>query len=172
MDKSHIEMLQGMPIFGGIREDILHTILSFSPMVHVGKGDYFFRENDKGDDMFILETGRVAILKSWENHEYLLATLGPGDCFGEMEIIDLEPRTASVLAVEDCKAIKLSATGLCKVYQQDVKQFAMIHMNMGREVSRRLRKADQHLFEHRIDQYYRFNPDKPDLPPKKDSSPG
>ena len=54
--------------------------------------------------------------------------------------MDLLPRSASVRAVEDCTAIRLSAANLYQVYEQDLKQFALIQMNMGREVTRRLRK--------------------------------
>jgi CRP/FNR family transcriptional regulator, cyclic AMP receptor protein len=56
------------------------------------------------------------------------------------------PRSASVRAVEDCVAIHISAANLYQVYAQDLKQFALMQMNMGREVCRRLREADNMLF--------------------------
>jgi len=56
------------------------------------------------------------------------------------------PRSASVRAIDDCRAIQLSAASLYQVYEKDLEQFAMIQMNMGREVSRRLREADERLF--------------------------
>jgi hypothetical protein len=51
-----------------------------------------------------------------------------------------------VRAVDDCTAIRISSGDLYRVYIQDVKQFALIQMNMGREVSRRLREANDRLF--------------------------
>jgi CRP-like cAMP-binding protein len=95
--------------------------------------------------MFVLEAGKAAVLKSWGGQEYLLRTLGEGDCFGEMALMDLFPRSASVRAVEDCVAIRLSAANLYRVYAKDVAQFALIQMNIGREVCRRLREADNRL---------------------------
>ena len=86
------------------------------------------------------------MLKSWHGQEYLLGILKEGDCFGEMAVMDLCPRSASVRAVEDCTAIRLSAANLHQVYEQDLKQFTLIQMNMGREVTRRLREADNRLF--------------------------
>ena len=59
------------------------------------------------------------------------------------------PRSASVRAVEDCIAIHISAAHLYQVYAQDLKQFALIQMNMGREVCRRLREANSRLFSKR-----------------------
>ena len=64
--------------------------------------------------------------------------------------MDITPRSASVCAVEDCTAIRLSAANLYQVYAQDLKQFALIQMNMGREVCRRLREADNRLFRARM----------------------
>lgn len=63
-----------------------------------------------------------------------------------MAVIDHCERSASVRAVEDCTAIRISAANLYELYAQDLKQFALIQMNMGREVCRRLRQADSHLF--------------------------
>ena len=63
-----------------------------------------------------------------------------------MAVMDHCPRSASVRAVEDCVAIHISAANLYQVYAQDLKQFALMQMNMGREVCRRLREADNMLF--------------------------
>jgi CRP/FNR family transcriptional regulator, cyclic AMP receptor protein len=48
--------------------------------------------------------------------------------------------------MDDCRAIELSSNSLFRVYEKDLEQFTMIQMNMGREVSRRLREADERLF--------------------------
>ena len=57
--------------------------------------------------MFVLEAGKVAVLKSWRGQQYLLKILKEGDCFGEMAVMDLSPRSASICAVEDCAAIRV-----------------------------------------------------------------
>jgi CRP-like cAMP-binding protein len=90
----------------------------------------------------VLENGRAQVLKGGPGDEYVVRQVHPGDCFGEMSLIDLSPRSASVRAVEDCCAIEISTACLHAVYQRDVEQFALIEMNMGREVSRRLRESD------------------------------
>jgi CRP-like cAMP-binding protein len=96
--------------------------------------------------MFVLELGKATVLKSRSGRDYLLQTLKEGDCFGEMAVMDHCPRSASVRAVEDCIAIHLSAADLYRVYAQDLKQFTLIQMNMGREVCLRLREANSRLF--------------------------
>lgn len=147
MHDARIKLLQGMPIFGGIRADVLQFLLGLCPDVSVPTNEYFFHEHDQADSMFVLEAGKVAVLKSWRGQEYLLKILKEGDCFGEMAVMDLSPRSASICAVEDCAAIRVSAANLYKLYEQDPKQFALIQMNMGREVTRRLREADDRLFK-------------------------
>lgn len=147
MKKERLEILQKMPIFGGIREDILEFILEKAHIVSVAQGEYFFREKDRAMSMYVLEKGRVLVTKAWEGHEYVLAELHKGDCFGEMSLIDLGHRTASVIALEECSAIKLTNVDILKIYQKDLEQFTMIQMNMAREISRRLRHTDEVLFK-------------------------
>jgi CRP/FNR family transcriptional regulator, cyclic AMP receptor protein len=147
MQEARIELLQQMPIFGGIRTEILQTLLALCSVVSVPTNQFFFHEHDQGDSMFVLEMGKAAVLKAWRGQDYLLQILKAGDCFGEMAVMDHGPRSASVRAVEDCIAIRISAANLYEVYGLDPKQFALIQMNMGREVCRRLREADNRLFD-------------------------
>lgn len=146
MEKSRIVLLQQMPIFGAIRDDILEFLLDLSRVVSVPRGGFFFHENDPGTSLFVLQQGRVGVVKTWKGEQRLLHYLGKGDCFGEMAIMDLCPRSASVVAVEDCEAIEISSSCLYQISKKDLQQFALIQMNMGREVSRRLREADEQLF--------------------------
>jgi CRP/FNR family transcriptional regulator, cyclic AMP receptor protein len=147
MQKARVELLQRMPIFGGIRADVLDFLLGLCPIACVPANEHFFHEHDQADSMFVIEAGKVAVLKSWRGEEYLLKILKEGDCFGEMAVMDLSPRSASVRAIEDCTSIRVSAANLYKLYEHDPKQFTLIQMNMGREVTRRLREADDRLFK-------------------------
>jgi CRP/FNR family cyclic AMP-dependent transcriptional regulator len=151
MQQARIELLQRMPIFGGVRANILEFLIGLCPVESVPKNAFFFREGDQADSMFVLEEGKAAVLKSWRGQDHLLKTLEQGDCFGEMAVMDLGPRSASVRAVEDCTAIRISAANLYRLYAQDLKQFALIQMNMGREVCRRLRELDDRLFSVRME---------------------
>jgi CRP-like cAMP-binding protein len=69
-------------------------------------------------------------------------------------MIDFMPRSASVRAVTSCQAIEIPGKSLIQLYKRDVEQYAVIMMNLGREVSRRLRLAGDRLFqlEESIDQ--------------------
>jgi CRP/FNR family cyclic AMP-dependent transcriptional regulator len=146
MKESQLRMLQNVPIFGGVREDILELLLEGAAEISLAKGDYLFVENDSGDTMYVLEEGEVGVLKLWNKVYYQLNCLSAGDCVGEMSLIDLGRRSASVLALTDCRAIELTNAQLLKVYEKDIEQFALIQMNIGRELSRRLRIANDTVF--------------------------
>jgi CRP/FNR family transcriptional regulator, cyclic AMP receptor protein len=146
MNAARIELLQQMPIFGAIDDAALRFLLDAVPSVTVAGGEFFFHERDPADCMYVLESGRVAVLKEWEGRELLLRHLDNGDCFGEMALLDLFPRSASVRAESECRAMALTPDHLYGLYERDAKQFALIQMNIGREMSRRLRVADDQLF--------------------------
>ena len=146
MQPTQLELLQSMPIFGAIRSDALRFLLEQAHEVVVRAGEFFFRENDQATSMFVLESGRAVVIKGWQGHDTELHRLGAGDCFGEMALMDLFPRSASVFAVEDCRAIELSAADLLRLFERDAEQFALIQMNIGREVCRRLRATDERLY--------------------------
>jgi CRP-like cAMP-binding protein len=146
MQANQIELLQGMPIFGAIREDALRFLLEQARRISVRAGEFFFHEDDPADCMYVLEKGRAVVMKEWRGKQLLRHHLGPGDCFGEMALMDLMPRSASVRATDDCVAIELGHDNLYRLFAHDVEQFALIQMNMGREVSRRLRATDELLF--------------------------
>jgi CRP-like cAMP-binding protein len=144
-----IELLQRMPVFGAIRDDTLSLLLEQARLRDVAAGGWFFREGDRADSMFVLETGEVAVIRTWHGEDWVLHKLAAGDCFGEMALMDLAPRSASVRAEAPCSAIEIGAGDLLHLYEHDPEQFALIQMNIGREVCRRLRAADDLLFRER-----------------------
>lgn len=142
-----IEMLQSVPIFGGLNHSALSYMLESSNLILCQTGEYFFHEGDQASSMFVLETGQAHVLKQYKNKTLCLHELNKNDCFGEMALMDMTPRSASVIAFTTAHAIELTCTMIYGLYRRDPEQFTMLQMNMGREVSRRLRKADQALFE-------------------------
>jgi len=142
-----IELLQAMPIFGAVRAEVLTCLLQSSEYREVAKGHYFFREGELADSMYVLDQGSVAVYRNWRGESFKLRELREGDCFGEMALLDCQPRSASILALQPAGAIEINAGQLSEVYERFPDQFLLIHMNMTREVCRRLRATDQRLFE-------------------------
>ena len=150
MDSQHIERLQNTPIFGALRAEALEFLLGRTRLVAVPRDAYFFREGEPARSMFVLEAGRAAVLKGWQGAELLMRELEAGDCFGEMALVDLYPRSASVRALADCRALALTPAALLGLFERDAEQFALFQMNIGREICRRLRQTDEMLFRARM----------------------
>ena len=146
MNPERIALLQGMPIFGAISEATLEFLVARAQPVSLAAGECFFREDDSPTGMFVLEAGHVRVTRIRDGQQFLLQEFGPGDCFGEMALMDLHPRSASVHAVDACRAIEIRPGDLYELHERDCAQFALIQMNMGREICRRLRAADDLMF--------------------------
>ena len=144
--RSRSRMLQTMPVFGGLREGVLDFLLESARRVQVDTYRYFYREGDPASSLFVLERGQVQLLKRWQGRDYRLKTLETGDCFGQVALIDLQPRNTSSLAVESSCAIEISDQNLYQLYEHDKEQLMLLRMNMAREVCRRLREADDRAF--------------------------
>jgi len=140
-------LLSNMPVFGGIDDKLLTYLLDHCPRKKLSQGEYFFHENESAKAMYVLQFGQVKIEKQWRDRVIAMRTLGKGDCFGEMALIDLYPRSASVVALENCEALEIEPSLLATIYEHDQQAFTIIYMNMAREISRRLRETDRHYFE-------------------------
>jgi len=150
MSVDRVRLLQGMSVFGGVTSEAIELLLERAQSFEVTKGDYFFREGDSGNSAIVLEKGKVAIIKTHGGEDYFLRTLEAGDCFGEVALMDFFPRSASVAAVEDCTALEFHARDLLELSRKDLEQFSLIYMNIARELARRLRDANERLFQARI----------------------
>ena len=65
------------------------------------RGEIIFEEGSCGQQMFVINAGGVDILKRTRGHDELVGTLGPGEIFGEMALVDNLPRSATAVAAED-----------------------------------------------------------------------
>ncbi|WP_295389221.1 cyclic nucleotide-binding domain-containing protein [uncultured Thiodictyon sp.] len=143
-----LALLRDMPIFGAVPDRALDFLDARARRVAVPAGDWFFRQGDQGDTMYVLRSGRVEIHRAWGARDEVIGRLGPGDCFGEMALIDLYPRSAGVRAAEDCRALALGNALLYQLYAVDPEPFTLIMMNLARELSRRLRRTESLLAYH------------------------
>jgi CRP-like cAMP-binding protein len=93
---------------------------------------------DKNDRIVFIFSGRVAVIKN----DLVLTELKEGDTVREMEVLDTLSSAATVRARESVEAASLSNAALYEIYRQDIKAFAIIVMNLARDMSRRLRNMD------------------------------
>ena len=107
-------------------DDAMDFLLQRATTVACPKDTCFFREGDQAQSVYILESGRTALIKRWKNRNYLLRHLEPGNCFGEMALMDMYPRSATAMAVADSTAFKINSSALHELYQIDMEQFTRL----------------------------------------------
>ncbi len=139
-------LLQDIAIFGGLSEDTLGFVLDRATRVRVAAGEHFLTEGDMATSLFVLESGQVRVHKDAEGSAIVLHELSPGAVFGEMSLLAVRPRSATIEASEDCIAVEITNRSLFELYEVDPAEFAMLVMNLGREVARRLWEANERLF--------------------------
>lgn len=142
---SHPELpeLERCAVFGGLApEELAHVAARFREERHPA-GARIVTEGEPAERMYVLREGEVEVLKGLPaGGEERLAVLGPGDCFGEMALIDIQPRSASVRALGPAVALSLSNADLRALLGFRPAAYALIVGNLAREISRRLRRND------------------------------
>jgi len=96
-------------------------------------GDTIIREGEMGTEMFIIQEGKVGVTKKIGDNEVFLATLGRGDFFGEMSLLESQPRTATVRALAPTKLVTIRAGELLMKFRRDPTfAFEMLQRMSGR----------------------------------------
>ncbi len=136
-------------LFAGLSEADLRTIPLLFRAEQYARGETIIKEGDNDGNLFVIYKGGVDVLKQVgvgaRKTQEKIATLGDGDTFGEMELIDQQPRSASVLANTKTTVLVLTALDLNKLNQRDTRIYAILLTNLARELSLRLRATDQFL---------------------------
>jgi len=139
------EFLIKLPLFGGIKIENMEKIKHLLQIETYAQGENIIKEGETGNKLYIIIEGSVEILKKNplnKHQEQKIATLAKGDNFGEMELIDIQARVATVKTMTKTTVCSLSNKDLYSIEKWDSGSFVLIIMNLAREISRRLRKMD------------------------------
>jgi HEAT repeat protein len=99
--------LKSAPLFAALEGEELAALADIALEVTYEPGEVIFEENQEPHHLYLVVTGRVEVFRRVNSHERALAHLGEKECFGEMAILDEQPRSASVRAVEPTTALKI-----------------------------------------------------------------
>ncbi len=141
MDSTRIrDLLKKVSIFANIDDQALGRLASLVQVREVGKDSLIFGQDDSGDALFIIASGRVKVVLYGENgKEITLTFFGEGDFFGEMSLLDDMPRSANVITCEASTLVILKRSDFVAHLQES----PATAINVLGELSRRLRKADE-----------------------------
>jgi CRP/FNR family transcriptional regulator, cyclic AMP receptor protein len=141
--------LQRHALFSGLTEEDLKDLPVLFRVEQYQRGERIITEGERGGTLYVIYRGGVDIHKQVISREgecqQKIATLHQGDTFGEMELIDHQPRSATVIAQPDTVVLALDNIDLRKLNLNNTRVYATMLLNLAREISRRLRATDQYL---------------------------
>jgi CRP/FNR family cyclic AMP-dependent transcriptional regulator len=135
-------VLKAVPLFSSLPEEQLRMLTTMVSRRSASRGTTIMAGGDATDSLYIVLSGRLKVMMSdSDGKEVILTILGPGEFFGEMGLIDDEPRSASVVTIEPCELLYIA--------KRDFKKCIADHHDMAMEVMRslvrRLREADRKI---------------------------
>jgi CRP/FNR family transcriptional regulator, cyclic AMP receptor protein len=135
--------LADVPIFGGLSAGELALVGEMLEERHFEAGEVVVEEGSPGRELFVIARGEAEVLKGTT----MLTTLRTPACFGEMALIGIVPRSATVRARTELTALVLPYQRVAALSESHPRTFTMIVMNLAREVCRRLQQTNAVLAE-------------------------
>jgi CRP-like cAMP-binding protein len=134
------EVLRRVPLFSEIPPADYQRVVDVARERSYPKNSVILFEDDPGDALYVVGSGQVKVVLIGEDgREVILSVLGEGEFFGEMALIDDEPRSAHVIAMEDSMLVVLRRED----FQPILASTPAIAIALLRELSRRLRRVDE-----------------------------
>ncbi len=135
-------VLKAVPLFTSFPEDQLRMLTTMVTRRSAARSTTIMAGGDATDSLYIVLSGRLKVMMSdSDGKEVILSLLGPGEFFGEMGLIDDEPRSASVVSIEPCELLAIAKRDFKKCLLEN-NEMAMAVM---RGLVRRLREADRKI---------------------------
>ncbi len=145
---ARVDFLQSVSLFGGLETDSLARIQGMLVEERFPLGAVICREGEPGRAMYLLHTGEVEVRRANSTGEQIpLVRLGAGEFFGEMTLIEIQPRSATVIVTEPAILYSMTNLHLYQLYREDLNAYILVLQNISRQLSRRLRKADGRICE-------------------------
>jgi len=139
---SAAEVLHKVPLFSDLNEGELARFAEVTREREYPKNSVILFEDDPGDALYIVSAGQVKVVLIGEDgREVILSVLGDGDFFGEMALIDDEPRSAHVIAMKDSQLLVLRRED----FQAQLEVQPKIALKLLRVLVQRLRRADEKI---------------------------
>jgi signal transduction histidine kinase/CRP-like cAMP-binding protein len=138
-----IEALKKNKLLSGVSENLISELARNSIVEKFKPGDVILQEGEFGDKVCLLINGRVKVLKLADTKGKILFEMSDGDFFGEMALIDLRPRSASVVALGECEVVSIPAN----YFENLIHREPQILINIAKELSERLRVSNEKLLK-------------------------
>lgn len=146
---SVLPILSQISFFGGATDAQQEEIFRRMETGTVLRGDYVVRAGDQPTHLYIVKSGCVEVRVPDREHGTIIGKQrhGVGECFGYVALMSMHQHTISAVALEDSELIVLSRRALHALHTEDVELFALLMMNLAREMARLLRFTNEMLLK-------------------------
>lgn len=135
-----VEVLRQVPLLASLGEADLEALAPFLRERRYPRGSMILAQGDSGESLYLISSGQVKVVLIHEDgREVILSVLSEGAFFGEMALLDQEPRSAHVVAMTDAVLLQLRRED----FQARLRSGPEVAIGLLRELSRRLRRADE-----------------------------
>lgn len=131
--------LRRIKMLADVDERLLASLLTYLEVVKVAPFGTVVNKGEHGDALFMVLEGEVRARVMIDGKETTLATLGVGECFGEMAILDQGPRSADVISNQPSVLVKVSAGALTKMFAEAPALAAPFMFALSRVITQRVR---------------------------------
>ena len=143
---ANIQALKSNVLFKDFGDDELAAVAGYVEEKSMPAGSPLFLENMKGESMYIVIAGSIALSKMLsEGETKTLTTMGPGDFFGEMALIQAGPRPVSAIVGQDAQLLVIKRTGFEALMQQSPQLAVKIVMGMYRYIADQVRESSPRI---------------------------
>ncbi|CCD83588.1 conserved protein of unknown function [Bradyrhizobium sp. ORS 285] len=138
--------LLATPFFGGLSDASLERLVSMLVERRFEAGASIVAEDEPGRSMFVVHSGTLEVSERLPTGGAIhMSNLEPGDFFGEMTMLEMQNRSATVVAQTSTVLYELTARELYGFYKADIQAYVLVMQNINRELCRRLRRADARI---------------------------
>jgi len=141
-------IISQLRIFGGFTDVQRETIFRQLELWPLEKGDFVFQKGDEPSGIYIVKSGKIDLQLTENDVLIHKHELNVGECFGEASFLSMHRHTTTAVANEKTEIIVLSRHALLQLKHQDIELFAILMMNLARELARRLYLTDQMLLDY------------------------
>ena len=135
-------VLKNVPLFSSFSDQQLAALLPAVQHRRFPRGSYVIRAGEETDALYIILAGRAKVLiPDDDGNEVFLSVIGPNEFFGEMGLLDDQPRSASVETLESCEMLRISRTAFLSTLKDNFEAAMLIIRNL----VKRLREADRKI---------------------------
>jgi CRP-like cAMP-binding protein len=138
-------ILEQLRIFGGATDAQLATIFRHLELWTLHAGETVFCKGDDPMHIYIVKSGKIDLQLTESDVIIHKHALQVGECFGEASLMSMHKHTSTAVAAENSELIVLSRNALICLKRQDLELFALLMMNLARELARRLYITDRML---------------------------